>query len=133
MTNTEILQAYLWNISLYSHKPEDQTVHNELIRQARKYIGLDIPKIREGIHYQDVLELILMDVHLPGINGTIATKEIRKFNKKIPVIALTAISLNENRDILLSFGMNDVVTKPFDPVNFYNVIAKVLSKSKSTA
>ena len=63
MTNTEILQAYLWNISLYSHKSEDQTVHNELISQARKYIGLDIPKIREGIHYQDVLELILMDVH----------------------------------------------------------------------
>lgn len=63
MTNTEILQAYLWNISLYSHKPEDQTVHNELIRQARKYIGLDIPNIRESIHYQDILELILMDVH----------------------------------------------------------------------
>lgn len=63
MTNTEILQAYLWNISLYSHKPEDQTVHNELTRQARKYIGLDIPNIRESIHYQDVLELILMDVH----------------------------------------------------------------------
>lgn len=87
----------------------------------------------EAIRSENNFDLILMDVHLPGINGTIATKEIRKFNKKIPVIALTAISLNENRDILLSFGMNDVVTKPFDPVNFYNVIAKVLSKSKSTA
>ncbi len=87
----------------------------------------------ETIKGEHNYDLILMDVHLPGINGTIATREIRKFNKKIPVIALTAISLNENRDILLSFGMNDVVTKPFDPVNFYNVIAKVLSKSKSTA
>jgi signal transduction histidine kinase/CheY-like chemotaxis protein len=87
----------------------------------------------EAIKGEHNYDLILMDVHLPGINGTIATKEIRKFNKKIPVIALTAISLNENRDILLSFGMNDVVTKPFDPVNFYNVIAKVLSKSKSIA
>ena len=87
----------------------------------------------EAIRSENNFDLILMDVHLPGINGTIATKEIRKFNKKIPVIALTAISLNENRDILLSFGMNDVVTKPFDPVNFYNVIAKVLSKSKSIA
>jgi signal transduction histidine kinase/CheY-like chemotaxis protein len=87
----------------------------------------------EAIRNKNDYDLVLMDVHLPGINGTIATKEIRKFNKQIPVIALTAISLNENRDILLSFGMNDVVTKPFDPVNFYNVIAKVLSKSKSTA
>jgi CheY-like chemotaxis protein len=68
-----------------------------------------------------------MDVHLPGINGTIATEKIRIFNKTIPVIALTAISLYENREMLLSFGMNDVVTKPFNPDNFYKVIANQLS------
>jgi CheY-like chemotaxis protein len=90
--------------------------------------GEDAVEAIRGKHNYD---LVLMDVHLPGINGTIATKEIRKFNKELSIIALTAISLNENRDILLSFGMNDVITKPFDPVNFYNVIAKVLSKSKS--
>jgi signal transduction histidine kinase len=72
-------------------------------------------------------DLILMDVHLPGINGTIATEKIRIFNKTIPVIALTAISLYENREMLLSFGMNDVVTKPFNPDNFYKVIANQLS------
>jgi len=72
-------------------------------------------------------DLILMDVHLPGINGTIATERIREFNKTIPIIALTAISLNENREILLSFGMNDVITKPFNPENFYKVIANQLS------
>ncbi|MFV8373949.1 ATP-binding protein [Flavobacterium sp. LB1P62] len=69
-------------------------------------------------------DLILMDVHLPGINGTIATEEIRKFDTKTPIIALTAISLHENREMLLSFGMNDVVTKPFIPEEFYAVIAK---------
>lgn len=90
--------------------------------------GEDAVEAIRGKHNYD---LVLMDVHLPGINGTIATKEIRKFNKELSIIALTAISLNENRDILLSFGMNDVITKPFDPVNFYNVIAKVLSNSKS--
>ena len=41
-------------------------------------------------------DLILMDVHLPGINGTEATTEIRKFNTTTPIVALTAISLNEN-------------------------------------
>ena len=71
-------------------------------------------------------DLVLMDVHLPGINGTIATERIREFNKKLPIIALTAISLNENREMLLSFGMNDVVTKPFNPDNFYKVIAQQL-------
>ncbi|SFA73823.1 Signal transduction histidine kinase [Flavobacterium swingsii] len=67
-------------------------------------------------------DLVLMDVHLPGINGTIATAEIRKFNINTPIIALTAISLDENREMLLSYGMNDVITKPFNPDNFYKVI-----------
>jgi CheY-like chemotaxis protein len=67
-----------------------------------------------------------MDVHLPGINGTIATQEIRIFDPTTPIIALTAISLNENRDMLLSFGMNDVITKPFIPEEFYTVIAEYI-------
>jgi len=68
-------------------------------------------------------DLILMDVHLPGINGTVATEQIRKFDSKTPIIALTAISLDENREMLLSFGMNDVITKPFIPEEFYSTIA----------
>ncbi|WP_447637890.1 ATP-binding protein [Flavobacterium microcysteis] len=72
-------------------------------------------------------DLVLMDVHLPGINGTIATQSIRKFDKKTPIIALTAISLNENREMLLSFGMTDVITKPFNPDAFYRVIAESMS------
>jgi signal transduction histidine kinase/CheY-like chemotaxis protein len=68
-------------------------------------------------------DMVLMDVHLPGINGTIATSKIREFNSEIPIIAITAISLNENREMLLSFGMNDVVTKPFTPEDFYTTIA----------
>jgi signal transduction histidine kinase/CheY-like chemotaxis protein len=71
-------------------------------------------------------DLVLMDVHLPGINGTIATAEIRKFNTNTPIIALTAISLDENREMLLSYGMTDVITKPFNPDNFYKVIENTL-------
>jgi signal transduction histidine kinase/CheY-like chemotaxis protein len=69
-------------------------------------------------------DMILMDVHLPGINGTTATKQIREFDKTTPIIALTAISLDENKDMLLAFGMNDVITKPFVPDEFYSTIAK---------
>ena len=72
-------------------------------------------------------DLVLMDVHLPGINGTIATQQIREFDNHTRIIALTAISLNENREMLLSFGMNDVLTKPFDPNDFYRIIAQHLT------
>ena len=78
-------------------------------------------------------DLVLMDIHLPGINGTIATKEIRKFDTSTPIIAMTAISLNENREMLLSFGMNDVITKPFIPDDFYKILSKhlVINSSES--
>ena len=76
-------------------------------------------------------DLVLMDVHLPGINGTIATQTIRTFDKKTLIIALTAISLYENRDSLMSFGMNDVITKPFDPKKFYEIIAENMKNSNT--
>lgn len=72
-------------------------------------------------------DLVLMDVHLPGINGNIATQQIREFNTQIPIIALTAISLNENKEMLISFGMTNVITKPFEPELFYQMIAKYLT------
>jgi signal transduction histidine kinase len=80
----------------------------------------------EMLSKENQFDLVLMDVHLPGINGTIATQKIREFDTKKPIIALTAISLNENREMLLSFGMTDVITKPFEPENFYRVIANNL-------
>lgn len=84
--------------------------------------GEDAIEIARNNHF----DMILMDVHLPGINGTIATKKIREFDKKTPVVALTAISLNENRTTLLSYGMNDVITKPFVPDDFYTTISKYI-------
>ena len=77
----------------------------------------------EMLSKENDFDLVLMDVHLPGINGTIATQKIREYDTKMPIIALTAISLNENREILMSFGMTDVITKPFEPENFYKIIA----------
>ena len=70
-----------------------------------------------------------MDVHLPGINGTEATAEIRKFNSTTPIVALTAISLNENKEMLLSYGMNEVITKPFEPEHFYAVVSRYLTNN----
>ena len=77
-------------------------------------------------------DLILMDVHLPGINGTEATIEIRKFDTTTPIIALTAISLNENKEMLLSYGMNEVITKPFEPEHFYSVVTTYLTNTEQS-
>ena len=42
MTNTEILRTFLWNINLYSYSPNEQSIHDDLVAKARKYIELDI-------------------------------------------------------------------------------------------
>lgn len=85
--------------------------------------GEDAVKLMHNHEY----DLVLMDVHLPGINGTEATKQIREFDQTVPIIALTAISLDENRETLLSYGMNDVITKPFIPEEFYTIISKYIA------
>jgi CheY-like chemotaxis protein len=96
---------------------ENKGIHCEIIDNGEE--AVEISK-----NYK--FDMILMDIHLPGINGTIATQKIREFDTITPIIALTAISLNENRKNLLSFGMNDVITKPFVPEEFYAVISKHL-------
>lgn len=108
---------------------EDNKINQMITRKMleNKAIGCEI--IDNGEDAVELLkvksfDMILMDVHLPGINGTTATKLIREFDKTTPIIALTAISLDENRDMLLSYGMNDVITKPFVPDEFYSIIAK---------
>lgn len=108
---------------------EDNKINQMITRKMLENKAITCEIIDNGEDAVELLkvkrfDMILMDVHLPGINGTTATKLIREFDKTTPIIALTAISLDENRDMLLSYGMNDVITKPFVPDEFYSTIAK---------
>ncbi|SHG12302.1 Signal transduction histidine kinase [Flavobacterium fluvii] len=112
---------------------EDNKINQMISKKMLENKGIYCEIIDNGedaieISKNNKFDMILMDVHLPGINGTIATEKIREFDKKTPIIALTAISLNENRKTLLSYGMNDVITKPFVPEDFYAIISKHISK-----
>lgn len=69
-------------------------------------------------------DAILMDIHMPGISGEEATIEIRKFDGHTPIIALTAISLDDSLESFYAAGCNDVVTKPFKPEVFYQKIGE---------
>jgi CheY-like chemotaxis protein len=108
---------------------EDNKINQMVTKKMLENKGMKCKIVDNGEEAIEVMraennfDLVLMDVHLPGINGTIATQNIREFETQKPIIALTAISLNENREMLMSFGMTDVITKPFDPENFYRVIA----------
>ena len=74
---------------------------------------------------------ILMDIHMPGIGGEEATIEIRKFDKITPIVALTAISLDDSLESFYAAGCNDVITKPFKPEVFYQKIGENIFDNKN--
>ncbi|WZL88059.1 response regulator [Salinimicrobium sp. 3283s] len=77
-------------------------------------------------------DLILMDIHMPGISGIEATREIRKFNESIPIIALTAVTLEESLDEFYLNGFNDIIPKPYKTEEFFQKINKYLNQQKAT-
>ncbi|MGB7842063.1 MAG: ATP-binding protein, partial [Salinimicrobium sp.] len=84
----------------------------------------------EKVKYNNY-DLILMDIHMPGISGIEATKEIRKVNEHIPIIALTAVTLEENLDEFYLNGFNDIIPKPYKTEEFFQKINKYLSQQKA--
>jgi signal transduction histidine kinase len=73
-------------------------------------------------------DLILMDLQMPEMDGYAATIEIRKFNKTIPIIALTASVMLDSKDLVFEVGMNDFATKPFVPKELLKKIISYVKK-----
>lgn len=69
-------------------------------------------------------DLILMDIQMPIMDGYTATENIRKIDGNVPIIALTASATMNNQDRAFTVGMNDYVTKPFNPQELFQKIAK---------
>jgi signal transduction histidine kinase/CheY-like chemotaxis protein len=82
---------------------------------------------------QQDFDIILMDIHMPGISGIEATKKIREFNKSVPIIALTAITIEENLEEFYKAGFNDFIPKPFKAEDFFEKISRVLRSKDTTA
>lgn len=75
-------------------------------------------------------DLILMDIHMPGISGIEATQQIREFKQDIPIIALTAVTIDENLDDFYKAGFNEIIPKPFKTEEFFKKIYRTLQTQK---
>lgn len=80
-----------------------------------------IEKLREGSY-----DIVLMDLHMPVINGFDAITEIRRMGHTMPIIALTANASEEEKKRILAIGGNDYLTKPFVPQELHDRIQQLL-------
>ena len=84
------------------------------------YNGADAVKLAK----ENDVQLILLDIMMPGMDGITATSKIREFSN-VPIILLTAKSETEDKVLGLNVGADDYITKPFAPVE---VLARVKSQ-----
>jgi len=111
---------------------EDDKASEEFLAIALKKYSREIINARTGKEAVDLcaknpdIDLILMDIQLPEINGYEATKQIRKFNKEVIVIAQTAYALSGDKEKFLEAGCNDYISKPINKKELLIKIAKYL-------
>ncbi|MEI6047476.1 MAG: ATP-binding protein [Bacteroidota bacterium] len=97
---------------------EDDKASEILISKMVEMVGREILKVRTGIeaveacHNNPDLNLILMDIQMPGLNGYEATRQIRQFNKNVVIIAQTAYAQTGDREKSIAEGCNDYIAKP---------------------
>jgi len=72
-------------------------------------------------------QLVLMDLHMPVMDGYEATVQLRKRGETLPIIALTASMPKEVESDAFAAGLNDVIVKPFNPDELYRVILQHVS------
>jgi signal transduction histidine kinase len=81
---------------------------------------------------KQMYDLVLMDLHMPEMNGYDATRLIRQMEggryKDLPIIALTASAFIEDREKIYTFGMSGYIIKPFNPSELYWKIAPFIKK-----
>ncbi|QMW04905.1 PAS domain S-box protein [Spirosoma foliorum] len=113
---------------------DDNEMNRLLASTILKNYGALIDEARNGLEALEKLKaqpynLVLMDVHMPIMDGLEATKQIReKIKAQLPIIALTALAVSGDREKFIRAGMNDYLSKPFDESILLAVVAKWLGK-----
>lgn len=122
---------------------EDVQLNSTLVKALiKRYLpAAKINEVVNGVealnHYQKKgADLIFMDVQMPVMDGYEATKRIRDYEKvkgidAVTIVALTAHAFKEERDKVLKIGMDDLLTKPIEPIKISETLAKYFNLENS--
>jgi CheY-like chemotaxis protein len=93
-----------------------QEYHEEILRVKTGIEAVDICRINPDI------DLILMDIQMPNLNGDDAVRYIREFNKEVIIIAQTGLALTSEIKPLIEAGCNSYLSKPINKVKLLALI-----------
>jgi len=114
---------------------EDVIINQIIVKQILEEWGHEVVLVSNGqeafdAHKRKDFDLILMDIHMPEVDGYEATQMIRHLGDTIkaavPIVALTANAFKKETDRFAEAGFNDYITKPFTEAGLYDCIKKLL-------
>ena len=121
---------------------EDNLINQQVALGILQIQGYSVTVVNNGrealdAHAQDAFDLILMDCHMPEMDGFEATREIRgrersSIGKRVPIIALTANAMAQDREECLSTGMDDHLSKPFSMQTMQDMLDRWMPQPAST-
>ena len=118
---------------------EDNRINQEVVHDLLEMVGVHVTIGSDGLQGIQLLngqpfDLVLMDIHMPNMDGFEATAEIRKNPAfaQIPIIALTANALEGDLERCLAAGMNDYIAKPIHPQQMFATLSRHLAMRPRT-
>jgi two-component system sensor histidine kinase/response regulator len=118
---------------------EDNPTSQLIARKTLERTGCAVQIANNGLEaarmaQEGDFDLVLMDFDMPEMNGLDATKVIREkereTGKHLPIVAMTAYAMKQDRDKCLEAGMDGYLTKPINPDHLYHAISGILPASK---
>ena len=113
---------------------EDEEVSFFYLKTLLKRTSASIIRARNGQEAVDIItrdsvqiDLVLMDLNMPIMDGYEAMKKIKSLHPEIPVIAQTAYTLTDDRHKRLKAGFNDYISKPINKVALLRLVNENLS------
>lgn len=108
---------------------DDNAVNRMIVTKIMKRFGLKCLAAKNGKEALSVLEneevtLILMDCHMPEMNGFVTAEKIRTGGNETPIVAFTADVMDNNKQLCLDAGMNDFLVKPLQQKDFIALLKK---------
>jgi len=113
---------------------EDDDESAMLLQRTVKVFGKEVINVRNSVDAIETcrnnpdIDLILMDIKMPGVDGYEATRQIRQFNTKVIIIAQTAYALLGDRENAIESGCNDYISKPINKDQFMDLMRKYFKK-----